>query len=188
VNNEFADPELAILENIYDTSRLPVPLRQRDLAQVAGASLGMTNSILKRLAVKGLITVRRINSRNIHYAVTPDGISEIARRSYRYFKRTIRNVVFYRERLDEALALAKQRRVGAVLLVGLSDLDFIVEHACARHGISFLKALDEDTARRMRKDGFFLVVAENIPAPPGEGSADELYLSRILSGNDGGRH
>ncbi len=43
----------------------------------------MTNAILKRLAAKGFITMRRVNSRNIQYAVTPEGVDAIARRSYR---------------------------------------------------------------------------------------------------------
>jgi len=33
-----------------------------------GLSLGMTNAILKRLAAKGWITVRKVNNRNIRYA------------------------------------------------------------------------------------------------------------------------
>ena len=183
MNSEYADPELAILENIYQTSQDPAPLKQRDLALVAGASLGMTNAILRRLAQKGLITVRRLNRRNIHYAVTPDGVNEIARRSYRYFKRTIRNVVFYRERLDETVAQAKRRSLTAVLLVGLSDLDFIIEHACTRHRISLLKALDSKTAQRMPPDACLVIMAENIAAPESLPPGDTVYLSRILNGN-----
>ncbi|HON14399.1 MAG TPA: transcriptional regulator, partial [Treponema sp.] len=96
MNSEYIDPELTILETIYDSSRQASSVKQRDLAYTAGTSLGMTNAILKRLTQKGWITIKKVNSRNIQYAVTPDGINEIARRSYRYFKRTIRNVVMYR--------------------------------------------------------------------------------------------
>ena len=34
----------------------------------------MTNAILKRLATKGFISMRKVNARNIHYLVTADGI------------------------------------------------------------------------------------------------------------------
>jgi DNA-binding MarR family transcriptional regulator len=45
--------EYLILENIYSyTPRMP-PLNQRELARAARTSLGLTNSILKRLAQKG---------------------------------------------------------------------------------------------------------------------------------------
>jgi DNA-binding MarR family transcriptional regulator len=93
--NESIDTEFIILENIYDSSEQHTRLCQRDMAQIAGTSLGMTNSILKRLAKRGWISVKKLNSRNIQYAVTLEGINEIIHRSYGYFKRTIRNVVFY---------------------------------------------------------------------------------------------
>ena len=44
----------------------------------------MTNSILKRLATKGFLTMRKVN-RNIHYLVTAEGIDLIARRN-RYLR------------------------------------------------------------------------------------------------------
>lgn len=182
MENEPVDTELVILENIYDAASHPAGIRQRDLAHIAGASLGMTNVILKRLAKKGLITVRRMNSRIIQYAITPDGVNEIARRSYRYFKRTIRNVVFYRDRLDAAVAAAKRKGCSAVLLIGVSDLDFIVEHACARHGLSFLKVVDGGTAASVLASAVFPVYAENIPASHENDGAPGLYLSRILTG------
>ncbi|GAB1484339.1 hypothetical protein MASR2M78_31570 [Treponema sp.] len=181
VNNP--DAELAILENLYESERKSSSLRQRELASAAGASLGMTNSILKRLAQKGLITASKLNSRNVQYAVTPAGINEIALRSYRYFKRTIRNVVFYRDRIDEAVSRAKGKGMQAVLLIGMSDLDFIVEHSCQRHGLSFLKAISPETAEPVRAYGVLSVFAENISSPerPND-QQEELYLSSILSG------
>ena len=96
MNTQSHEKELTILENIYNQ---PGELRQRDLARIAGLSLGMTNAILKRLAVKGLLTIKRINNRNIHYIVTPSGIELITSKSYQYFKRTIKNVVYYKENL-----------------------------------------------------------------------------------------
>jgi hypothetical protein len=143
----------------------------------------MTNAILKRLTQRGMIAVRKLNSRNVHYAVTPAGVNEIAKRSYRYFKRTIRNVVFYRDRIDEAVARAKVRGAQAVLLIGVSDLDFIVEHSCDRHGLPFLKAIDAGVAKAARGDKVLSIFSEGIDPPePGIGS-DDLFLSTILSGN-----
>ena len=180
------DTELAILENIYTSSKRADIVRQRDLAKIAGSSLGMTNAILKRLVQKGFIIVRKINSRNIQYIVTPDGVNEIARRSYRFFKRTIRNVVFYRDRIDESVSRAKARGMQAVLLVGMSDLDFIVEHACDRHGLPFMKAVDERVAATVLSGKVLAVYAENILKP--ESRSNILPLTRtpaVLSDNDG---
>ena len=57
-------------------------INQRDLAEIAGLSLGMTNSILKRLVHKGLLSINKVNNRNIRYLVTPSGLEAISSRSY----------------------------------------------------------------------------------------------------------
>ena len=195
--NPAIDTEFIILENIYDSANHQLPLRQRELAQIAGASLGMTNSILKRLAQKGWITVKKLNSRNIQYAVTLDGINEIIGRSYRYFKRTIRNVVFYKDILEEVMRLASSRNIGAVVLVGKSDLDFIVEHACRLWGLGYRRVGDETNSRLASWPGTLKVYAESIPEDSSEDSIEDsgteigetdsrsspvntFYLSRLI--------
>jgi DNA-binding MarR family transcriptional regulator len=169
------DTEFIILENIYGSSENEIPLRQRDLAHIAGASLGMTNAILKRLAQKGWITVKKINSRNIQYAVTLDGINEILRRSYRYVKRTIKNIVYYRDTLEALVQKALSLHKRSVVLVGASDLDFIIEHACSHRGLNFVKT--ENVGETM-DDTALVIFAENIRETPGYKNA--FYLSRVL--------
>ena len=76
--------------------------KQRDLARAVGMSLGMTNALLKRLAAKGFITMKRTNSRKIQYVITPEGMQEAARRSRRYLKRTMKHVVRYKDTVRKA--------------------------------------------------------------------------------------
>ena len=90
--SDTTEKELEILSYIH-SQKDTVP--QRDLARVVGLSLGMTNAILKRLMEKGWLMIKKVNNRNIQYIVNPKGIEQITRRSYRYFKRTIKNVVYY---------------------------------------------------------------------------------------------
>jgi DNA-binding MarR family transcriptional regulator len=177
------DAEYVILEKVYDSAESQGRLRQRDLARLAGTSLGMTNAILKRLARKGWITIQKLNSRNIQYAVTLEGMNEIIRRSYGYFKRTIKNVFFYKERIDAAIYGAKRRNIAAVLLVGPSDLDFIVEHSCHRQGLRFLKTPDEAAAPDLLEETVFAVYAETIPLPlrQNPGQTNALFLSRMVA-------
>jgi DNA-binding MarR family transcriptional regulator len=180
MENNFTDTEYVILENIYAASRQNPPLRQRDLAQIARTSLGMTNVILKRLAQKGWITAKKLNSRNIQYAVTLDGFNEIIHRSYRYFKRTIKNVAFYKDTIDDVVRKAKQKNMCAVLLVGSSDLEFIIDHACHHWGLSFLKSSGR-TLRNNRPDTDTLVVySEDVPAPSKGFPKNAFFLSRLL--------
>ncbi|MDR0655540.1 MAG: MarR family transcriptional regulator [Treponema sp.] len=171
------DTEYIILENIYDASKQKESPRQRDLAKLAGTSLGMTNVILKRLAKKGWITIRKLNNRNIHYAVTLEGVNEIIHRSYNFFRRTIQNMVYYRDSIDEVIRKATEKGISSVLLVGFSDLEFIIEHCCQRYGLSFLKAADMELAGRMKDGHTFTFYAETFT----ETNADEK-LSCSLSG------
>jgi DNA-binding MarR family transcriptional regulator len=130
-----SEKELEILEHIHQRAE---SVRQRDLAQIVGLSLGMTNAILKRLAGKGWLIIRKVNNRNIRYAVTPAGIEQITRRSFRYFKRTIKNVVVYKEAIEELVCDIRKRGFESILFIGKSDLDFLVEYACGKHDVVYL--------------------------------------------------
>lgn len=126
--------ELKILELI---SQGKVDISQRDISRIIGMSLGMTNSILKRFAEKGLITIKKVNNRNIHYALTSEGLDEIGQRSLKYFKRTIKNVVIYRDAINEIIVKAMEDGFSRIVLIGKSDLDFIVEHECYKLDVPF---------------------------------------------------
>ena len=171
VNHE--EKELEILENIYHSSS---SVRQRDLAQIVGLSLGMTNAILKRLVKKGFLTVRKINNRNIRYAVSSAGVEAITRKSYRYFKRTIRNVVFYRKSIEQLVEEGKESGYDGIYLKGRSDLDFIVEHSCISKGLKYVKDPENYDGR------IFTIYAESyIPdaesREKGESFLHELFVT-----------
>jgi len=173
------DHEIELLESIHTHSD---HVRQRDLARIAGLSLGMTNAIVKRLVQKGWLTVRKVNNRNIRYAVSPEGIEEISRRSYSYFKRTVKNIVYYRESIETFVREVKAQGHSTVRLVGKSDLDFIVEHACARYGIRFVNdGANEGDSRCfvLYSEVFALGVDEGAPT---EGRAFLRSLLREPSG------
>ena len=174
-----ADHEYALLESIYhhDDAR---PVKQRDLARIVGISLGMTNVILRKLAQKGWVIVRRINSRNIQYAVTPSGIDEISRRSFQFFKKTVRNVVYYKDALERFLLSAKEKNFHAIVLVGKSDFDFVLSFLCQKHKLEFMQS--ETSAA---DDGVLMAFAEDY-TPPENGAAarpDGVYLHDILIGH-----
>ena len=136
-----SDKEAIILEHIYYNDSL----KQRELADKVGISLGMTNAILKRLIEKGWLMTKRLNSRNISYVVSPAGLEEIFKRGYRYFKRTIDDVILYKVQIEELVSEAVKRGYKCVALIGKSDLDFLVEYACGKEGIELLR-VDSDKA------------------------------------------
>ena len=50
-----------------------------------------------------------------------------------------------------------------MVLVGRSDLDFIVEHSCGKHRLSFRQAA---TGEKGRQDGEFVLLSEKLTVPP----------------------
>ena len=189
--------EVDLLEHI---ARSAVSVHQRDLARVAGLSLGMTNVVVKRLVQKGWLTIRKINNRNIRYAVSPAGIEAISRRSYRYLRRTIRSIVEYRVAIEKFVQDVTKRGYRSLLLVGGSDLGFIVENACRKHGLRFVQDDLLAASARDPRSGIFTLYAEGI-LPESEESIARLGVdflrvilaeretsSRQIDAIDAGRH
>ncbi|MEW5817332.1 MAG: hypothetical protein AB1798_18290 [Spirochaetota bacterium] len=112
------------------------------MADIIGISLGMTKAILKRLAKKRWLMVRKINNRNISYVVSPEGMEAVTKRSYRYLRRTIKNVVYYRNSIEKLVQDLHRRGFSTVILVGESDLSFIVKHFCNTYGLGFATATE----------------------------------------------
>ena len=178
------DAELAILEQIYSSQKRSRGITQRDLAVAADLSLGMTNALLKRFSDRGWLLLKRLNARKIQYALTPEGVNEIAHRTYRYFKRTARAAGLYRDMIEEFVMRKKREGVTRLVLAGVSDIDFLIEYACERHGLLFVKAVDPAKAERLGSDGSTVVVhAEGDVFPAhGIGRLPGESLSMVLVG------
>jgi predicted transcriptional regulator len=132
---------------------------QRDIARALGMSVGMTNAIIKRLAAKGWLVIKKVNGRNLSYALSSDGAREVAKRSYRYLRRTIGNVVRWKDIIDGLVSRGKADGCTRVLLVGASDIEFIVEHSAMRHGMVFIKSVDvEQPGWKFGKSGLTLTL------------------------------
>ena len=180
------DVELALLEHIYSSQKRSRDITQRDLATATGMSLGMTNALLKRFSDKGWLLLKRLNARKIQYALTPDGVNEIAHRTYRYFRRTARAAGLYRDMIEEFVMRKKREGMNRLVLAGVSDLDFLIEYACERHGLLFIKAADPQKAEKLRgSPGTVIIHAESDESPvrdDGTGGNPSETLSRVLVG------
>ena len=178
------DAELVILEHIYSSQKRAHGITQRDLAIAADLSLGMTNALLKRFSDKGWLLLKRLNARKIQYALTPEGVNEIAHRTYRYFRRTARAAGLYRDMIEEFVMRKKREGVTRLVLAGVSDIDFLIEYACERHGLLFVKAVDPEKAERLGIDiNTVIVHAEGDTFPAREnGRLPDESLSKVLVG------
>ena len=165
------EKEIDLLKNIHLSES---PLNQRELAHASGMSLGMTNAVLKRLVNKGWLTIRKINNRNIRYAVTPAGVEEITRRSYRYFKRTLRNVSDYKQKIDIVLKSIQTKGYDSIVLIGASDIDFIIEYLCGQLG---LKMIHDDA---QINEHTFMLYAETYIPDEAEKKEGVLFLQDVF--------
>jgi len=131
---------------------------QRDMAEAIGLSLGMTNLLLKDLSAKGWMLMRKLSPRKVQYVLTPEGVKELSRRSYRYLKKSIRNIADCRERLEALVVQAKGAGKAGIHLVGASELDFVLDYLCRQHELLFRIS----TASATEAD-WFVVHGENEP-------------------------
>lgn len=152
------DPELAVLESLYQSARRADGLTQRQLARAAGISLGLVNALLKRCAGKGWVLLRRASPRQVEYALTPAGVSEIAHRTYRYLRRSARSASLYRDLFEAFVLRQKAKGIRTVVLAGHSDLDFILEYATERHGLCFAKGAEPSKAVALARNPDSIVV------------------------------
>ncbi|HZK20505.1 MAG TPA: winged helix-turn-helix transcriptional regulator [Treponemataceae bacterium] len=129
------ESDITVLSHINKTLEHNPHARQREIAQHSNLSLGMTNAILKRFVEKGWICLKKLNSRTMQYIVTPEGLAVVSKRSYKYFKRTFSVVQTYKDKIQNILIDAKTKGIKKVILVGDSDLQFVIEWACNKHGV-----------------------------------------------------
>lgn len=133
------DSEFLLLSSIKELTERQGGISQRDLARAINLSLGMTNVLLKRLSQKGLILMQKMSSRNVTYVLTPEGVNELAGRTYRYLKRTMKTVVTYKEAIISIAHEARDMGFLSIALLGKSDIDFIVEYAASSAGLKYVQ-------------------------------------------------
>ena len=72
--------EFEILRSVEEKNTIT----QRELAKRTGLSLGSVNVLLKRLIHKGFVKIEHINAKTLRYVLTPKGLMEKARLTYKY--------------------------------------------------------------------------------------------------------
>lgn len=121
--------EIQLLSNVQKLLTENPDANQRDMAESVDMSLGMTNALLKRFVQKGWIIMNRISTRTIRYALTPDGMNEIAHRSYRFIKQTMKYMYDYKDIITRLICDAKKKGFTNIVLIGSSEAQFLIEYA-----------------------------------------------------------
>ena len=169
----ISEKELKVIEELSRTGHIT----QREISDKLEISLGMVNIILKRLINKGYVKVRGLSKRRLQYILTPKGFTEKARKSYKYFIKTVNTVKEMKVKI-QALVLeeyAKGERKFVVLGEGeLADIVEMSIKSLAKDGLGFERVTqkeeieDKDALilladRKLKdKDGRYLDVLDEI--------------------------
>ena len=131
------EQDLATLQVISETLKEEPQASQRTLAKKANMSLGMMNAILGRFVERGWIMLTNVNGRKLAYAVTADGIAELAKRGKAFALRTFKLANVYSETFCKKFMEAKAAGKTKVVLYGDSYIKFIIKYACNEVGLDF---------------------------------------------------
>jgi DNA-binding MarR family transcriptional regulator len=163
IKEQAFDTELSVLSALREAQNGSEQVTQRDLASRAGVSLGMANLILRRLAERGFLELTRLSAKRVRYVLTGSGMKELARRTAGYYRRVSRSAGLYRDRLKGLVDSARSKGAQAIVLVGSSELEYLLAEACERAEIIFIKTADPEKAVSLaRKNGAVLVLAESL--------------------------
>jgi DNA-binding MarR family transcriptional regulator len=130
---------LKILEKVQDEN----PHSQRDMARELNVSLGLVNSFIKRLALKGYVKATTIPRKRIRYILTPMGLAEKTRLTYRYIQFSYQYYLHARQKLKKLFVRLEKKGVRRVVFYGASDLAEIAFLSLQETAIDLVAVVDE---------------------------------------------
>jgi len=130
---------LRILEKVGDA----VAPSQRDLARELNISLGLVNSFFKRLALKGYVKATSIPRKRIRYIITPKGMVEKSRLTYRYIQFSYQYYRHARQKLQKLFAELEKTGVRSVVFYGATDLAEIAFLSLQETAIDLVAVVDD---------------------------------------------
>jgi len=155
----IGERELKIIEEISRNKNLT----QRKISKGVGLSLGMTNLILKRLVNKGYIKVKGLDRRKVQYILTPKGFAEKAKKSYRYFLKTIHSLQEMKKKIQRLILAEYQKGNTNFIILGDGELADIVELSLESSGKSNLKYRRISRLEEIENNNAVILLADNKP-------------------------
>ena len=118
-------------------------ISQRTIAQRVGMAVGLTNSVLRRLVRKGLVTTRALPANRLAYHLTPKGIADKTRLFVDYVRTTTNFFCILRNGVNDRLRrIQAERPVKTVAVVGLNELSEVVFLATREVGLDLVAVYD----------------------------------------------
>jgi DNA-binding MarR family transcriptional regulator len=130
---------LQILETISHDETVS----QRTLARTLDVSLGLVNSFIKHLTVKGFFKIKYLPKDRVRYIITPEGASEKTRLAYNYIKHSFslykKSYGIIRDMLQN---LAKEG-IRNVALFGSGVISEMIVHEMTKLGLNVTAVIDD---------------------------------------------
>ena len=136
---------LKILEEI-DNDHTP---SQRDLSRKLNISLGLVNSFVRRLANKGYFKITTIPKNRVKYILTPKGVTEKTRLTYKYFQYSFEFYRSAREKLQKLFEDFMAQGVRRIVFYGVSDFAEIAYISLQETSIKMVAMMDEKKIRKV---------------------------------------
>ena len=95
-------------------------ISQREIARLSGFSLGKVNILLKRFAKEGFVKIEKLNSKNLRYMLTPEGMTHLTRKTLNYMKNSYQAVNYLITKVKK-LSLKKKFEGKNFLIYGDKD-------------------------------------------------------------------
>ncbi|MBW1894495.1 MAG: winged helix-turn-helix transcriptional regulator [Deltaproteobacteria bacterium] len=147
--------ELRTLQILEEVDKDHIP-SQRELAQKLNISLGLVNSFLKRLSNKGFFKLANIPKKRIKYILTPKGIAEKTRLTYKYIQFSYHFYKDARMRLQKLFQDFIKNNDQYIIFFGVGDFAEIAYLSLQEASIELVAIVDEE----MAGNKFFNMVIE----------------------------
>ncbi|OGC10068.1 hypothetical protein A3F86_03270 [candidate division WOR-1 bacterium RIFCSPLOWO2_12_FULL_45_9] len=145
----ISEKELKVIDEISREKGLT----QRELSRRTELSLGSVNVILKRLATRGIVKTKNLNSKKVEYLLSPQGFSEKAKKSYNYILKTVNLVKFVRGEIAKIVLGEFNKGQKKFVVLGDDDLADIIE--LALKGFDYSRV--NDIRNNKDKDALILI-------------------------------
>ena len=128
--------ELEILEALSENPEA----RQADLAVRLGVAVGTINWLVKRLAAKGFLKVKRIGRWQWRYLLTPSGIARKTNLTRQYVRLSMNLYRATRTNAQRLLRKVKEAQYEAVRLEGATENDLldVCRLTCLEEGVDIV--------------------------------------------------
>lgn len=147
------DIEFDFLSFILDKNQKNESFTQREIAKALKISLGMLNNIVKKAVNTGFVKISKINGKNYKYLLTPQGLSIIYNKSIKYLKNIIKNAYIYKDSILHLMNQKKQKGFKKIVLLGKSNLDYIIEYCCIKVEIDYENLITLNEIEKLLQKG-----------------------------------